>query len=259
MASRRSLDVPSCEANQSGHATACGRAPVRARSPWRAPWSHWVCLSPVRGARAMPEKLSRQGTHEFQCGRRDPTPKVVGTRRGFPAGPSSMHGIGFDGRNVRVSGHARRLGPNTSRNACWINFAFDETGCTRLISRCKMEGARYQDAGMGRCLRSTAGCRDAVRAQPGFPGSPAKAPHRKRKPPFPAARFAHLGYRSVPSHIAEPGRAGGGAAAAAHPGAWRSSVFSSPRSSLDSTRSRPVMVVRDTNCSRRCSLNASNS
>lgn len=84
------------------------------------PWSHWACLSPVRGAAPCRETTLPPGPWSLQCRRRDRLRLSV---------LDAVHrqalrrctGIGFDRRNVRVRTCTPTWPANTSRNACWIN------------------------------------------------------------------------------------------------------------------------------------------
>ena len=90
---------------------------------------------------------------------------------------------------------------NTCRSACWTSRAFDDTGCTRLMSR-RSGGGSMPSADTARCPRSVAACRAAARAPRGFPASPATAPGRTPAPPSPAERCARPGCRSTASRSA---------------------------------------------------------
>ena len=154
-------------------------------------------------------------------------------------------GIGFDGVNVPCLDMPPTWPANTSRNACWINFAFDRNRMHAVDQQMQRRALDTKMPVWGDVFDQLQ-VRDAVRAQPGFPGSPAKAPHRKRVPPFPAVRFAHLGIDQYQVILLEPG----GQGRQPQPPAIRreEQAFSSPRSSLDSTGIQAGDGIQDTNC-----------
>src|SRR5574338_155220 len=117
MASRRSLDVPTLregEFDQGAQSLVASRQFMRVRHGG-LPWNHWACLTPARSAHAMPETAPPPGHAWSPVRLARPAPEVVGTRRGAPAGPSSMREDRPRWQEHPCPGHARRLGPRTRR------------------------------------------------------------------------------------------------------------------------------------------------